>query len=364
MLSCLYKGKPYIANDTSLSMNQKYDIADRREFLCPCCLRPVFYCHEGLKIAHFNHYEVGDCPEGFLKAYDHASSGKHERLTETFIQWIKKQFTNVEVIPDYLINRELKTDIYFVLGQTQFAIEIQFKGIPNPSFMKRREIYKKNGIKDIWFFINDEENYHVGSPYHRTYYRGNKREIYFYQLEDSTVKCYKGFVKEKWLKVGTHTLSDFVSVEVPLEHIKIGNNGRLIISELSNTYYQKLKYKRERTRSISDVEYQGVKDSPFGGSTNIKQTNVKVAQNEPHSPEYKEYYFYNEAGKEYLEITFLYQNNEYRRKYLILEKTISGKEKFLTCRIEVDSDNIRYSIITSPFLDSMKKVKIQRFENL
>lgn len=407
MLSCIYNGKPFIANDSNLSMEHKYDLANKKKFLCPCCNKPVFYCHEGLKISHFVHYEVGDCPEGTLKDYDNSNSNNHERLTEVFVDWIKQQFPDIDVIPDFLINRELKTDVYFELGEIKVAVEIQFKRIPNPNFIERREIYQKNGVKDIWFFITEEENYSVGSPFHRTYYRRNKRELYFYQLKDCNCKIYKGFVKEKWEKIGSHTLTDFVAVEIPLEHIKIGNNGRLIVPELCSTYYQGLKDKRDRSRkkreaqrfmrerhieemnmrnsykvasdsfkskytrcnfSFIDVDYQEVKDSSYEKSTQISPAinhpKIKLDQYAPSNQEFKEYYFFNEDGKEYLDITILYQNIEYRMKYLILYKTISGREKFLTCRKETESDNVRYSISINPFLDSIKKVKIQRYEIL
>ncbi len=55
----------------------------------------------------------------------------------------------------------------------------------------------------------------------------------------------------------------------------------------------------------------------------------------------------------------MYQSKDYRVKYLIINKTVSGKEIFLTCRKESEPDNIRYSIDINPFLDSMRKVRVQ-----
>lgn len=48
-------------------------------------------------------------------------------------------------------------------------------------------------------------------------------------------------------------------------------------------------------------------------------------------------------------------------KYLIINKTVSGKEMFLACRKEHEPENIRYSININPFLDSLKKVRIMKY---
>lgn len=286
MLSCIYNGKPFIANDKSLSMEQKYELADKKQFLCPCCHRPVFYCHEGLKIAHFVHYEVEDCPEGTFRSYDYSNTGKHERLTEIFVDWVKTQFPDIEVIPDYMINRELKTDIYFELGSVKIAIEIQFKRIPNPNFIERRELYKKNGIKDIWFFVTEGENYPVGSPFHRTYYHDNKRKLYFYQSNVADCKVYKGFANEKWEKIGSHTLLNYVSVEVPLDHIKIKNDGVLIIPELYNIYLQKIKEKREKNKLRRSAEKEYRERQKYKTSNNFSSFIPRQAYS-PITGEYK-----------------------------------------------------------------------------
>ena len=42
--------------------------------------------------------------------------------------------TEVKLIPDHLIEKELKTDIYFELNDIKIAIEIQIKNMHNPLF--------------------------------------------------------------------------------------------------------------------------------------------------------------------------------------------------------------------------------------
>lgn len=60
----------------------------------------------------------------------------------------------------------------------------------------------------------------------------------------------------------------------------------------------------------------------------------------------------------------LYSGKVYDVKYLIIKKQGDKKGLYLICRKENEASNIRYSIDINPFLDSMNKVKIMKYEIL
>lgn len=393
MLSCIYNGKPFMTKEDGFSTKDKYNLGKQKLLLCPVCKTSVFFCEEGEKIAHFTHHKAGDCPLSTYRSYDYTSSQHHDNLVEKFVVWVKNQFPMAAVYPDYFINDELFTDIYFELDNIKIAIEIQFKNFNNNTFLSRRELYKKNNIKDIWFFVQQDGDYSIGSPYQRTYYKSNKRELYFYEIKEHVCKLYKGFAGEKWEKVGKNTLYNSIYVKVPLEHIEIQKDGTLCVPELKSKYYQVLIDKRKKNKDkmegikrekeqhqkrldehIKNLRNNGFPPNSEGSWTvaenETERTNhndtTKIYSNfiqeQPYNQEYKEYRFINENGKEYLDITIRYQGREYRVKYLILDKVKSGKEFFLICRKELESDNIRYSITINPILDSKKQVKIFKNE--
>lgn len=395
MLSCVYNEKPFTTKQEGFTTDDKYMLSRERHLLCPVCKASVYFCEDGEKIAHFTHHKVADCPIGNYRSYDYSSTEKHDSLVDEFTDWIKEQHPEAYVYPDYIINNEFFTDVYFELGEVKVGIEIQFKNLSNTTFIKRRDLYRKYNIKDIWFFIRENEDYSIGAPYQRTYYRNNYREIYFYQIEEAICKAYKGFSGESWQFVGKNTLFNAVSVQVPLEQIKIIDNGRIIIPELRHKYLQKLKEKREKdkqkreknrlfrehvkqeiierqkyisrfipkqdtieNKSINITQTENLQNKQFRNSMNNKQ----IVQNKAINQEYKEYTFKTENNNDYFCITIIYQGKEYKVKYLIINKTVSINETYLICKKESDEDNIRYSIDINKFLDSMKKVKIQRYE--
>lgn len=412
MLSCIYEGKVFTTKEEGYTTEDKYRLGRERKLLCPVCKTSVYFCEDGEKMAHFTHHKVGDCPSGIYRSYD-STTENHNKVVDKFANWIKLQFPDIEVFPDYYINNELFTDIYFELEGIKIAIEIQFQNFNNNRFIRRREIYHKHNINDIWFFIRENEDYSIGSPYQRTYYRSNRRELYFYQIEEDVCKAYKGFAKEKWEKVGKNTLYNSVSVQVPLDHVKIRNDGTIIINELQNKYYKRLLEKREKNKKCREEqkiyreqqekerqrrnEYR--KNNNTGYSSNNSNSFVnnfsnftlrqsyspvyksqpekeipkgsllekvikykKVMQDKAYHYEYKEYHFEIIDVKEYLNITIIYQGKKHNIKYLVLQKQVEKNEMYLTCRKETESDNIRYSIDINPFLDSLGKVKIQRYE--
>lgn len=390
MLSCIYNGKPFMTKEDGFSTKDKYNLGKKKLLLCPVCKTSVFFCEEGEKIAHFTHHKAGDCPLSTYRSYDYTSSQHHDNLVEKFVVLVRNQFSSIPVYPDYYINNELFTDIYFELEDVKIAIEVQFKNFNNNTFLKRRELYKQNNIKDIWFFVQEDGEFSIGSPYQRSYYRMNNRELYFYEIKEQVCKIYKGFSGEKWEEVGKNTLYNHISVEVPLEHLKIRNDGTLIVPELKYKYYQELMDKRKRNKEIREqikkekeerqrryeyyinnsrnsnyvlpnehtVEIKTRKNEVLSKDRLHKYTNS--IQEKSYKQEYKEYKFINENGKEYLDITIIYQGKEYRVKYLIIDKAGSDKEIFLICRKESEPENIRYSIDINSFLDTMKKVKIQK----
>lgn len=355
MLSCIYEEKVFTTKEEGYTTNDKYTLGRERKLLCPVCKTSVFFCEDGEKIAHFTHHKLGDCPMGKYRSYDYSATEKHYNLVDKFVDWVKSQFPGIKVYPDYLISNELFTDIYFELGSTKIAIEIQFKNFSNPTFIKRRELYKIHNIKDIWFFVqNNGEEFSIGSPYQRTYYRENKRELYFYMMKEDICKIYKGFAKEKWEEVGKNTLNDAVSVKVPLKHIKIRNNGTLMIHELKNKYLQTLKDKREKNRQDKVV--------PKGSLLDRVKQHKKMVEDKAFTQDYKEYRFERINGKEYLNVVIMNQGVEHKDKYLILKKRVERKEMYLTCRKESEPGSIMYCIDINPFLDSMKKIKIQKYD--
>ncbi|TYQ15857.1 UNVERIFIED_CONTAM: hypothetical protein Cloal_2347 [Acetivibrio alkalicellulosi] len=397
MLSCIYDGKIFTTKQEGYTTEDKYNLGRRGQLLCPVCKTSVYFCEEGEKIAHFNHHKLGDCPMGIYRSYDYSTTVKHDNLVCKFVDWVKAQFPDVNVYPDYYINNELFTDIYFELGDYKIAIEIQFKKFSNPTFIKRRDLYRKYKINDIWFFIQEDMNFSIGSPYQRTYYRSNKRELYFYAIKEEVCKVYKGFTGEKWDIVGKNTLLNYISVEVPLEKIKI-NSGAIIVPELKSEYFQNIKNRREINKkkretqrqyreqqqhvtknsdpnynshsSFVDKQFMGIKRNVYEKQTknNIHEVSLldrvrhymKVEQDKSILYEYKRYHFKIEKNIEYLYITIVYQSKEYDVRYIILNKQVEKNEKYLICRKEDDPENIRYSISINPFLDSINKIRIQK----
>lgn len=379
MLSCVYNGDTFTTKQEGFTIQDKYKLGQEKKLLCPVCKKPVFYCDEGKKIAYFVHYTVGDCPLGTLSSYDYGSSKKHLDLTDTFYYWLNQQFPDVKIVPDYLIDKELKTDLYFELNGTKIAIEIQFKRMNNPLFLKRTELYQKNNVKDIWFFVEEEE-FTIGSPYHRSYYHSNEHELYFYVHPEGYCFVYKGTNREKWEEVGINTLYESVSLVITMNQISVGNNGRLNIPPLRKLLYEKIlkirednKKEREAEKARAEAEQllnEKLKSAqkPIFSSFIMPVNNIPqrktVIQHESHKQDYEEYYFTFENGKEYLNIKIIYNMKVYDVKYLVLNRKGDKREQYLTCRKENENSSIRYSIDINPFLDSIKKVNIMKYEIL
>ena len=127
MLSCIYEGKVFTTKQEGYTTDDKYRLGRERRLLCPVCKTSVFFCEDGEKIAHFTHHKVGECPIGTYKSYDYSTTEKHDNVVDKFVDWAKAQFPDIQVYPDYFINNELITDIYFELGDVKIAIEVQFK---------------------------------------------------------------------------------------------------------------------------------------------------------------------------------------------------------------------------------------------
>ncbi len=327
------------------------------------------------------HYTVGDCPLGKLSSYDHGNSEKHLDLTETFYSWLKQQFPYVKIIPDYLIDKELKTDIYFELSGEKIAIEIQFKRINNPLFLKRRELYKQNNIHDIWFFV-EEEGFTIGSPFHRSYYHSNDHELYFYVYPEAYVKVYKGLNRENWEDVGVDTLYESVMLSISLEQITVLKEGRLVIPNLRKLLFEKImeirktnnelrladktKEKERKEVAILFQDRLRASQSPIFSESQKPTTNSlkekTVIRHETYKQEYEEYHFTIEDGREYLNIKIIYKMQVYDVKYMILKRTGDKREQYLTCIKVNGAPNIKYSIEINPFLDSMKAVRIMKYE--
>ncbi|AIF45222.1 competence protein CoiA [Virgibacillus sp. SK37] len=114
------------------------------EFYCPVCKERVMM-KAGIKnIAHFAHYQEGECTanEGGEGAY-------HEKGKLALYNWVAGQQINVQ-LEEYLPQIQQRPDMLVNLKGRKIAIEYQCVRIPTHIIQQRNKGYMLAGITPIW----------------------------------------------------------------------------------------------------------------------------------------------------------------------------------------------------------------------
>lgn len=114
------------------------------EFYCPACKERVMMKAGTKNIAHFAHYQEGECiaKEGGEGAY-------HEKGKLALYDWLKGQQINTQM-EEYLSQIQQRPDILVNWNGRKIAIEFQCVRIPTTVIQKRNKGYMRAGIIPIW----------------------------------------------------------------------------------------------------------------------------------------------------------------------------------------------------------------------
>lgn len=122
----------------------------QERLICPDCGRLYEYCHGEIVSPYFRHKEKSSECDGI---YHESETEEHIKGKTAIYRWLlniqdKCGIENVH-LEYYIKETRQKPDIYFEQNGERYAIEYQCTPIAT-EFLKRRELYKLAGIKDIW----------------------------------------------------------------------------------------------------------------------------------------------------------------------------------------------------------------------
>jgi competence CoiA-like predicted nuclease len=150
MLTCLVGEKNI---DTFTYKEQQLRSWSKKGILkCPICEEKMLYCHGDYKIPYFRHEKNSDCPD----IYSEGVTQEHVRGIKILYEWL----SNLEGIENLQLEKWIpqtkqRPDIYFVKDGQEYVIEFQCSPI-STKFNERRDLYRLQGIKDIWILGMDK----------------------------------------------------------------------------------------------------------------------------------------------------------------------------------------------------------------
>lgn len=160
MLTCKVGNSIINCFDGSYDKYKLKDWSDRRLLICPDCGSPYEYCHGDVALPYFRHKDKSKlCDE----IYHESETEEHMEGKTMLYKWLLsiKDECGLENIKleSYIQETKQKPDIYFEKNGDRYVIEFQCTPIAT-EYLKRRELYKLAGVKDIW--ILGTEKYYTG----------------------------------------------------------------------------------------------------------------------------------------------------------------------------------------------------------
>jgi hypothetical protein len=149
--------------------------SDKNLLKCPVCNGNYEYCHGEVVSPYFRHKDK-DCT-GY---YSESETDEHKKGKIALFNWIKNKddVSNCK-LEAWIPETKQRPDIYFEYKKERFVIEFQCTPIAT-EYLKRRELYKLAGIKDIWVLGVDKYQIHInkkGDPFHGKRYKTIENEL-------------------------------------------------------------------------------------------------------------------------------------------------------------------------------------------
>lgn len=119
---------------------------------CPACEEKMLYCNGDFKIPYFRHEKNSNCPD----LYSEGITQEHIQGIKILYDWLKNQegVENLQ-LEKWIKDTRQRPDIYFTKEGQEYAIEFQCSPIAT-QYNKRHDLYKLQGIKDIWILGIDK----------------------------------------------------------------------------------------------------------------------------------------------------------------------------------------------------------------
>lgn len=347
MLSCIYNQDEFNNEEDGYTERQIKELGRAGQLSCPKCGGLVYFCAKGKNItSHFKHYE-NSCDDKRLYRHDY-NTERHHKAVEIFYKWIHNQYPDVKIIKDkYLTCNEMeqKADLYLETQAAKITIEIQFKHINFDELEDRRSFYMQLGIKDIWIFIKDG-SFVPGTPYERYCYRGNDRELYFFNENSKLFTYYKGLKKEDFRK---DRLEYYINHTCSLNEIVLNPSGMLVLPDCRQKYFEKLKSLRDVNHKQLEMRKQAaesykVNHIPLASGKPKEMYQTLTGNYEFHNVEYYVANNYNFAR-----VYYVSKNGELiTEEFQVKSKQTGKNETHLTCRKVGDESVYLLTIIDAP----------------
>lgn len=121
---------------------------------CPVCNEEYRYCHGDVNTPYFRH-KSKEC-EGY---YYEKETDEHRNGKVFIYNWLKNQPNISNLKLEYWIpETKQRPDIYFEQDNQRYVIEFQCSPI-STEYLQRRELYRLNGINDIWILGVSKYNF-------------------------------------------------------------------------------------------------------------------------------------------------------------------------------------------------------------
>lgn len=157
MLNCIV-GKTSVASFESPDKLKEF--SDKDVLKCPICKGELIFCNGNYIAPYFRHKQLSE----ECNYEDYICGGKYNKVTK------EEHSKGIKIMYDRLIkNGDIKNlqlekqiqetkqraDIYFEYNNAPYVIEFQCSPIQN-DYCNRHELYRLNGIKDIWILGNSK----------------------------------------------------------------------------------------------------------------------------------------------------------------------------------------------------------------
>jgi len=179
-------------------------------FFCSFCDGPMVLRKGIVKIEHFAHQKLSDCPYSTGETYEHEKA-KFDLMMRGISSGIKSE---VEV----KLSPRVRADVLLTLGNQKVAVEFQKSGMTKEQCIQRLNNYYEAGIPVIWVFLNEKlkgDDYLNRSADTRTvfFYRLNFSKVYFLNEGDMIdvwrcVRIPRYSMIRRWERIGSLSLLD------------------------------------------------------------------------------------------------------------------------------------------------------------
>lgn len=136
--------------DNNYDRSQLKEWSDKNILKCPVCGSTYEYCHGMIVHPYFRHKDKSKECEGL---YYESETEEHIQGKIILYNWLKnlenKELVSNVQLESYIKETKQRPDLYFEQNGTRYVIEFQCTPI-STEYLKRRELYRLAGIKDIW----------------------------------------------------------------------------------------------------------------------------------------------------------------------------------------------------------------------